>query len=318
MPVGWVACITREIVLLQIPGMTPVPDTTQCWWSQTNLSQECKIPCALVNWFVTSEEPNKDTGMWVVKPEYDGSSCSIQVIHLDAIACRVHLLPVYGLSTAFSEEKISVAKFFCFWLSLYCCFMIMTSPSHRRRRQQQAVPAVNIPVLHLPNIPDPPLPPGPGPGHAPVYPVYHHQSQFPFQYQPPLRPGMITQPAFQYFYPYVVPFNAQNPNQPMGYQNPNFILGQPMQHPNVLNPQQIQRRLDHREIEQEHQRQNATAAREARMQCEAEHQREQERRRLEHEAADARADADHRCHRAEQEQQAEEKARIAAGQTFLA
>ena len=54
-------------------------------------------PCALVNWLVLrSDEPDPETGLWVVKPEFMGNRCSAAVIHLDSIVCRAHLLPVYG------------------------------------------------------------------------------------------------------------------------------------------------------------------------------------------------------------------------------
>ncbi|KAJ7595367.1 hypothetical protein C8J56DRAFT_883586 [Mycena floridula] len=175
----------------------------------------------------------------------------------------------------------------------------MTSPSHRRRCEQRPPAAVNIPILHLPEVPDPPLPPPPGPGPAPGY--HYQHIQFPFQFQPPPGPGILAQPAFQYFYPYVIPANVQNPTQLMGYWDPNIVLGQPMEHPAALNRQQIQRRIrssDQREAQREQQRTAAATqwqaelerrqaqeeshvtARQARQQREVERQREQEQRRI--------------------------------------
>ncbi|KAK6992785.1 hypothetical protein R3P38DRAFT_3408214 [Favolaschia claudopus] len=53
--------------------------------------------CALVHWFVpVGEEPDPDTGLWVVEPEMEGGSKSLQVISLKSIARASHLLPVYG------------------------------------------------------------------------------------------------------------------------------------------------------------------------------------------------------------------------------
>lgn len=53
--------------------------------------------CALVNWFIpTYDEPDEATGMWVVEPKLKDSTRTIEVIHLDAIARVIHLLPVYG------------------------------------------------------------------------------------------------------------------------------------------------------------------------------------------------------------------------------
>lgn len=64
---------------------------------------EKDIPCALVNWFVLDgEEPDDVTGMWVVRPEYQGNTRSLNVVHLESIARGAHLLPVYG--TGFLPE----------------------------------------------------------------------------------------------------------------------------------------------------------------------------------------------------------------------
>jgi hypothetical protein len=55
-------------------------------------------PCALLEWFeMFGDQPDADTGMWLVKPEYasDGSR-STSVIHLDSIARGAHLLPVFN------------------------------------------------------------------------------------------------------------------------------------------------------------------------------------------------------------------------------
>jgi hypothetical protein len=59
-------------------------------------------PCALVNWLIPFDEPDKDTGMWVVRPEVQGNGrrqChTLSIIPLDCIARAAHLLPVYGSS----------------------------------------------------------------------------------------------------------------------------------------------------------------------------------------------------------------------------
>jgi hypothetical protein len=56
--------------------------------------------CALINWFVHTDRPDKDTGMWMVelKHNQDTSSPTVQVITVDTIACAAHLLPIYGSS----------------------------------------------------------------------------------------------------------------------------------------------------------------------------------------------------------------------------
>lgn len=56
-------------------------------------------PCALVHWFVpVGGEPDDETGMWVVRPEFEGNRRSLAVIHIDCIARGAHLLPVFGSS----------------------------------------------------------------------------------------------------------------------------------------------------------------------------------------------------------------------------
>jgi hypothetical protein len=54
--------------------------------------------CALVHWFVPSaNEPDEDTGMWVVEPELqDNGRPTVSIIPLDCVARAAHLLPVYG------------------------------------------------------------------------------------------------------------------------------------------------------------------------------------------------------------------------------
>lgn len=50
-------------------------------------------PCALVQWFeVVGNEPDADTGMWIVKPEYACKS----VVHLDCVLRGAHLLPIFN------------------------------------------------------------------------------------------------------------------------------------------------------------------------------------------------------------------------------
>ncbi|KAH9957162.1 hypothetical protein BJV74DRAFT_789958, partial [Russula compacta] len=54
-------------------------------------------PCALVHWFSRiGDDPDEDTGMWIVWPELDDDQPIISVIHLDCIVCAAHLIGVYG------------------------------------------------------------------------------------------------------------------------------------------------------------------------------------------------------------------------------
>jgi hypothetical protein len=55
------------------------------------------FPCALVQWFIPIDEPDEDTGMWVVLPEFQRNGHrTLDVIHLDSIARATHLIPVFG------------------------------------------------------------------------------------------------------------------------------------------------------------------------------------------------------------------------------
>ncbi|KAI6164204.1 hypothetical protein EDD17DRAFT_1775610 [Pisolithus thermaeus] len=55
-------------------------------------------PCALIQWFSNvSDGPDKDTGMWVVQPDYDANGQQeLEVVHIHSILHGAHLIPVYG------------------------------------------------------------------------------------------------------------------------------------------------------------------------------------------------------------------------------
>ena len=54
-----------------------------------------KYSCALVHWLTPLDQPDEDTGMWVVQPEFEGNGrCTLSIIHLDCVVRAVHLLPV--------------------------------------------------------------------------------------------------------------------------------------------------------------------------------------------------------------------------------
>ena len=55
--------------------------------------------CALIHWFVRSDERDADTSMWTVAQELDRhGEPTLEVIDVDSIARGAHLLPVYGSS----------------------------------------------------------------------------------------------------------------------------------------------------------------------------------------------------------------------------
>lgn len=56
--------------------------------------------CAAIKWYVpVADEPDKDTGMWVVEPEFNNDSVShpYEVIHIDSIYCSAHLIGYYKM-----------------------------------------------------------------------------------------------------------------------------------------------------------------------------------------------------------------------------
>jgi hypothetical protein len=61
-------------------------------------------PCALIHWHSTvGDEPDEDTRLWVVKPEFTPNGHrNLAIVHLESIARGAHLIGVYG--SAFLPE----------------------------------------------------------------------------------------------------------------------------------------------------------------------------------------------------------------------
>jgi len=58
-----------------------------------------RYSCAFINWLVPhGDGPDPETGLWVVKPEYEHNQRTVAVIPVDCIARGAHLLPVYDLT----------------------------------------------------------------------------------------------------------------------------------------------------------------------------------------------------------------------------
>jgi hypothetical protein len=78
--------------------------------------------CAFINWFVLNDDPDPDTGMWTVQLECDQrGEANVQVVPLETIACRAHLLPVYGsnrLPNNFSHHD-ALDSFYSFFINHY-------------------------------------------------------------------------------------------------------------------------------------------------------------------------------------------------------
>ncbi|KAH9039488.1 hypothetical protein EDB83DRAFT_2507662 [Lactarius deliciosus] len=75
--------------------------------------------CALINWFVHTDERDSDTGMWIVKQELDcRGKPTLEVIHVDSIARAAHLLPIYGGSRVPEDFDYHTA------LDSYCTYFV--------------------------------------------------------------------------------------------------------------------------------------------------------------------------------------------------
>jgi hypothetical protein len=60
--------------------------------------QGIKYPCALIRWFSrVGDEPDVDTGMWLVQPDSDANGPpTMSIVHVDTIVRAAHLIGVYG------------------------------------------------------------------------------------------------------------------------------------------------------------------------------------------------------------------------------
>jgi len=86
-------------------------------------SQGRLYPCAIVQWYSRcGDEPDEDTGMWIVEPDVceDGKSIT-DIIHLDTIICAAHLLPVFkdGLVSRTLSFTDTLDKFHTFYANKY-------------------------------------------------------------------------------------------------------------------------------------------------------------------------------------------------------
>jgi hypothetical protein len=78
-------------------------------------------PCALVHWFMhIGDNPDKDTGLWMVKPDCDAvdGSPHTAVIHLDTVLHAAHLIGVYG------SEVLPKGLSFADSLDAFCSFYV--------------------------------------------------------------------------------------------------------------------------------------------------------------------------------------------------
>jgi len=87
--------------------------------------EEVHYPCAFVNWLtLRGDQPDPDTGMWVVEPEYGPNGKTSAVVHLGSIARSVHLLPVYG------NNRVPDDFHFSYSLDVYRAFFVNHYSDH--------------------------------------------------------------------------------------------------------------------------------------------------------------------------------------------
>ncbi|KAG0702844.1 hypothetical protein DFH29DRAFT_804359, partial [Suillus ampliporus] len=88
------------------------------FFSSFRHSQET-FPCALVHWFkLMVNEPNPDTGMWMVQPSFHAdSSRELSIIHVDTIIRTCHLLPIFD--SDFAPENLTLHNVLDIWPSFY-------------------------------------------------------------------------------------------------------------------------------------------------------------------------------------------------------
>lgn len=89
--------------------------------------EDVYYPCALIHWFTNiGEQPDKDTGMWLVRPLSVTSSNGVtdpklSVIHTDTIVCAAHLMPFFGKDSVphHVNHTNSLDKFSTFYVNKF-------------------------------------------------------------------------------------------------------------------------------------------------------------------------------------------------------
>jgi len=83
-------------------------------------SQDCLYPCAMVQWYSRcGDEPDEDTGIWIVEPDVCKDSMPFtDIIHLDIIVCSSHLIAVYG------NRPLLKGILLCYTLNLFHSYYI--------------------------------------------------------------------------------------------------------------------------------------------------------------------------------------------------
>ena len=79
----------------------------------------------LIEWFISGDMPDKDTGMWVVMPKFCRNGWwTLNIIHINCIARSAHLLPIFGSSFVPDELHFSDS------LDVYCTYFVNAYIDH--------------------------------------------------------------------------------------------------------------------------------------------------------------------------------------------
>lgn len=83
-------------------------------------SQGHLYPCAMVQWYSPrGDEPDEDTGMWIVEPDvYEDGWPITDIIHLDTIVRASHLIAMYG------NKPFPKGTPFCYALDLFHSYYV--------------------------------------------------------------------------------------------------------------------------------------------------------------------------------------------------
>ena len=83
-------------------------------------------PCAMVQWYSPrGDEPDEDTGMWIVEPDvYKDGKPITDIIHLDTIVRASHLIAMYG------NKPLLKGIPFCYALELFPSYYVNNYIDH--------------------------------------------------------------------------------------------------------------------------------------------------------------------------------------------
>ncbi|KAI9572241.1 hypothetical protein HD554DRAFT_2203035 [Boletus coccyginus] len=104
-----------------LPGMREL-DVVRIFAFFSFVHLESYYPCAVICWFVRRNEPDEDTGMWIIRPGFNlHCQHDISIIHLDTMYHTAHLIPIYcGQEVPLDlQPDQSYDKFHAYYINKY-------------------------------------------------------------------------------------------------------------------------------------------------------------------------------------------------------